>query len=608
MRNTLFFGLVILFLNSCSFQSSDNRLVKNGLTTASPSDSLETVKKFLDVHPNIDSFSFNSEIHWFRFPIKNVVPGQYALVVPDYQINRLQLFLVADSISRKEILVTGDEIPVSQYSNKARSNVAFIELTAGQKYEVYAKYSRPGNRPQLVMNLMSPSDYAKYSVRLEWSYGLIYGLLIIYVFLVLAVLIWTRDIKYFFFLLWVLSYLVYFSTTSGHLKFYVFPEMKENFSLIRLEFMLISMYAMTEFSLLYYNRRKSMIWVIWIWYGLFLWSITGILYEPLTGKSMFQGNEKAYIYLIRGIFFSFITLQSYLSVKWIIKNKSISFLSIVFVLYLFNMFLYLYQTVYLDNVDFDYFILATVWFLILEILSIAGGLSYYLMKDNQRNLYLLQQNTLLKKEINRVYFTVQEQEKRRIAREIHDDILNRLSMLLLLSRDGYLSQNLLVERLRQLSKDVKLYTLGLYPIWVRKMDISEMIDQNIQELSNALNLKLNKQISNDLPVLTTTVKLQLFRIMYEFISNSGKYADAKNVHLSIVYYHGSQELILNIYDDGKGLETNHKVGLGLKSIQNRVSILNGKMSIQNKPSFGLEWTIIIPLQNAHLGELQHQSL
>jgi signal transduction histidine kinase len=550
---------------------------------------------FFNEHPNIDSFSFNSEIQWFRFPIRTYRPGEYVLVVPDYQINYLKLFLVTDSNIHEEILVTGDEIPVSQYSNKSRSNVALIWLKEGHNYDVYAQYSRQGNRPQLVMNLMSPSDYAKYSVRLEWSYGLIYGLLIIYVFLVLAVLIWTRDIKYFFFLLWVLSYLVYFSTTSGHLKFYVFPEMKENFSLIRLEFMLISMYAMTEFSLLYYNRRKSMIWVIWIWYGLFLWSITGILYEPLTGKSMFQGNEKAYIYLIRGIFFSFITLQSYLSVKWIIKNKSISFLSIVFVLYLFNMFLYLYQTVYLDNVDFDYFIL-------------AGGLSYYMMKDNQRNLYLLQQNTLLKKEINRVYFTVQEQEKRRIAREIHDDILNRLSMLLLLSRDGYLSQNLLVERLRQLSKDVKLYTLGLYPIWVRKMDISEMIDQNIQELSNALNLKLNKQISNDLPVLTTTVKLQLFRIMYEFISNSGKYADAKNVHLSIVYYHGSQELILNIYDDGKGLETNHKVGLGLKSIQNRVSILNGKMSIQNKPSFGLEWTIIIPLQNAHLGELQNQGL
>ncbi len=586
---------MIFFLNSCNFQRHENRLIKDGLTVASPKTSLEEIMVFFNEHPNIDSFSFNSEIQWFRFPIRTYRPGEYVLVVPDYQINYLKLFLVTDSNIHEEILVTGDEIPVSQYSNKSRSNVALIWLKEGHNYDVYAQYSRQGNRPQLVMNLMSPSDYAKYSVRLEWSYGLIYGLLIIYVFLVLAVLIWTRDIKYFFFLLWVLSYLVYFSTTSGHLKFYVFPEMKENFSLIRLEFMLISMYAMTEFSLLYYNRRKSMIWVIWIWYGLFLWSITGILYEPLTGKSMFQGNEKAYIYLIRGIFFSFITLQSYLSVKWIIKNKSISFLSIVFVLYLFNMFLYLYQTVYLDNVDFDYFIL-------------AGGLSYYMMKDNQRNLYLLQQNTLLKKEINRVYFTVQEQEKRRIAREIHDDILNRLSMLLLLSRDGYLSQNLLVERLRQLSKDVKLYTLGLYPIWVRKMDISEMIDQNIQELSNALNLKLNKQISNDLPVLTTTVKLQLFRIMYEFISNSGKYADAKNVHLSIVYYHGSQELILNIYDDGKGLETNHKVGLGLKSIQNRVSILNGKMSIQNKPSFGLEWTIIIPLQNAHLGELQNQGL
>lgn len=608
MKLKLISIFIALLLGGCSFQGAKNRLIKTGLTMASRESKINEISQFFRQNPGIDSFSFNSEIHWFRFPIVDFDEGENALVVPDYQINVLKLFLITDSNHYEEILITGDEIPVSQYSTKSRSNMAIVRLSKEHHYEVLARYSRTGNRPQLVVNVMSVDDYIIYSSKLEWAYGLIYGLLIVYMFLVLSVWIWTFDAKYFFFLLWVLSYLVYFSTTSGHLKFYVFPEMRENFSLIRLEFMLLSMYAMTEFSLLYYKQRKQMIWVVWIWYGLFLWSIVGILYEPLTGKSMFQGHEKAYIYLIRGIFFSFITFQSYLSIKWIIKHKSISFLTILFVLYLFNMFLYLYQTIYLDTVDFDYFILATVWFLVLEILCIAGGVSYFLMENSQKNLSLLQQNTLLKKEINRVYFSVQEQEKKRIAREIHDDILNRLSMILLLHRDGFLKQQSLVERLRQLSKDVKLYTLGLYPIWVQRMSILEIIDQNIEELTLALNLKLHKQVHSDLPTMSTTLKLQLFRIMFEFISNSGKYANAQSIFLSISYFRGSQELVLIIYDDGKGLAEDHKTGLGLKSIQNRVSILNGKMSIQNKPSFGLEWTIIIPLQNAHLGELQNQGL
>lgn len=608
MMFRILIGLMILLLNSCEFQRQENRLIKNGLTISPSNATLEEMQAFFKVHPNIDTFSFNSEIHWFRFPVDMFTPGENALVVPDYQINYLKLFLVSDSTLPQEILLTGDEIPVSQYSTKSRSNIALVHLESGRKYEVYAQYSRVGNRPQLVVNLMSVPHYTQYSMNLEWSYGLIYGLLIIYLLLVLSVLIWTSDVKYFFFLLWVLSYLVYFSTTSGHLKFYLFPDMQENFSLIRLEFMLISMYTMTEFSLHYYNIRKSMIWVIWIWGGLFLWSVVVILCEPLTGKSMFLGHEKAYIYLIRGIFFGFISWQSYLSIRWMLKKKAVSFLFVIFILYLFNMFLYLYQTVYLDNVDFDYFILATVWFLILEILSIAGGISYYLMKNSKKNIFLLQQNTILKKEINRVYFNVQEQEKRRIARELHDDILNRLSMLLLLSRDGFMPKDLLVDRLRQLSRDVKLYTLGLYPIWVKKMSITEIIEQNIIELSQALGLKLNVWASPQIPELSTTVKIQLFRIMYEFISNSGKYANAQEVFLNLNYYEGTAELGLNIYDNGIGIAANHKLGLGLKSIQNRVSILNGKMSIQNKPSFGLEWTIIIPLQNAHLGEFQHQSL
>lgn len=603
MRRLLFWCLISVLIHSCNFQDSENRLIKEGLVVSEPNVTATEIQQFFNSHPSIDSFSMNGEFHWFKFSIDKFTPGQNALVVPDYQINMLRLFLVVDSIIQEEILVTGDEIPVSQYSHKSRSNVAILNLEKNREYQVFAQYLRPGNRPQLNINLMSIPEYTKYSISLEWSYGIIYGLLIVYLFLVLSVLIWTTDIKYFFFLLWVLSYLVYFSTTSGHLKFYVFPEMGESFSLIRLEFMLISMYSMTEFSLIYYKCRNSLKWVIWIWYALFLWSLIVILCEPITGKSMLDGNAKAYIIFIRGIFFSFITLQSYLSIKWVIKNKTISFLSVLFVLYLLNMFLYLYQTVYLDNVDFDYFILATVWFLVLEILSIAGGVSYYLMKDSQKNLALLQQNTQLKKEINRVYFTVQEQEKRRIASEIHDDILNRLSMVLLLSRDGYLSQSNLVERLRTLSKDVKLYTLGLYPIWVKRMSLLEIINQNIQELCKALNLTLIYNISDELPKLNTTLKLQIFRIIFEFISNSGKYAQANFIHLTLDFNPETNEMFLTIFDDGKGLEMNHKPGLGIISIQNRVSIINGKMNIQNRPGIGLGWTITIPLQNMDLGEI-----
>jgi signal transduction histidine kinase len=62
-------------------------------------------------------------------------------------------------------------------------------------------------------------------------------------------------------------------------------------------------------------------------------------------------------------------------------------------------------------------------------------------------------------------------------------------------------------------------------------------------------------------------------------------------------------MFLTIFDDGKGLEMNHKPGLGIISIQNRVSIINGKMNIQNRPGIGLGWTITIPLQNMDLGEI-----
>ena len=92
--------------------------------------------------------------------------------------------------------------------------------------------------------------------------------------------------------------------------------------------------------------------------------------------------------------------------------------------------------------------------------------------------------------------------------------------------------------------------------------------------------------------------LVVFRIIQELVNNTLKYAQATQIHMELNDKNGT--LNFTYRDDGKGFDLNDNIngkGLGLRSIDNRVAMINGKIETQTSPGKGLYVYIQIPDKN-----------
>jgi two-component system sensor histidine kinase DegS len=206
----------------------------------------------------------------------------------------------------------------------------------------------------------------------------------------------------------------------------------------------------------------------------------------------------------------------------------------------------------------------------------------------------------------------QEEERQRIARDIHDGPAQSMSNVVmkaeicerLVETDPVKAKSelrILKSIVRNTLQDVRRIIYDLRPMSLDDLGLIPTLQRHIityQEESNTNVLFKTKGIYKDLkPLISSTV----FRLVQEAISNIKKHASAKNVEIDIEFL--EKELILNIFDDGKGFDVsainikNHNIngGFGLLSMRERVELLGGKFEISSVIGKGTALNIIIPL-------------
>jgi signal transduction histidine kinase len=114
-------------------------------------------------------------------------------------------------------------------------------------------------------------------------------------------------------------------------------------------------------------------------------------------------------------------------------------------------------------------------------------------------------------------------------------------------------------------------------------------------LTKKINIVLNADAELD-ELLADSQKLMIFRILQEALNNIIKYAKATTVYISI--RKKENDIDLKIVDDGVGFELDtNKKGIGLKNIQNRVYLANGKLLVDTAPGKGCKIMINFPIKN-----------
>ncbi|NJN69909.1 MAG: PAS domain S-box protein [Nitrospira sp.] len=225
-----------------------------------------------------------------------------------------------------------------------------------------------------------------------------------------------------------------------------------------------------------------------------------------------------------------------------------------------------------------------------------------------RNQMELSQQQAQLEELTSKLLTAQEHERRRIARDLHDDVSQRLAALVLevASVENHPSivpselahaLTILRQGLEQVSDDVHSLAYRLHPSLLEHAGLCPAVEDHVQQVSRRTGLPIRLKmagIPNTVPLDHATC---LFRVMQESVQNVVKHAQAT---LVTVQLRGSSKgLGLSVTDNGKGFNLVnlrvHEQGLGLSSMEERLRQLHGFFRIQSRLSQGAKICAWVPI-------------
>ena len=205
----------------------------------------------------------------------------------------------------------------------------------------------------------------------------------------------------------------------------------------------------------------------------------------------------------------------------------------------------------------------------------------------------------------------QEEERKRVAREIHDGPAQAMANVVLRAElcEKLLLKNReqVVEELRGLKlavkeslQEIRRIIFNLRPMTLDDLGLVPTIKRYLTELKEREGFEVKLEVRGKEKRLANTYEVALFRLIQESLNNARKYAQAKQVCVSITTTETS--IIVKVSDDGKGFDLQKilndvagKTSFGVLSMKERVELLNGKITIDTAIGAGTRITAELPL-------------
>jgi len=197
----------------------------------------------------------------------------------------------------------------------------------------------------------------------------------------------------------------------------------------------------------------------------------------------------------------------------------------------------------------------------------------------------------VKKEYGEHMLSLQEQDRERLAEELHDNIISQLNIIRLTINEKKPEElNVDLKRSMQMIREL---SHNLTPPDLNEIDLADLIadylvpiNKNIEVIFH--HLTIEKAISNP-------VKLNIFRIIQELITNILKHAEATRVDVSLRI--SLNYLMLTIEDNGRGfIIGNHSGGIGLRNVHSRAQKIKAIYKLKTKPEKGTKFIACMAIQ------------
>ncbi len=202
----------------------------------------------------------------------------------------------------------------------------------------------------------------------------------------------------------------------------------------------------------------------------------------------------------------------------------------------------------------------------------------------------------------------QEEERSRLARDLHDDTiqslvaLTRKAQLTKMSLNGQPEAGQLGEMEEmtiQIIDDLRRVARDLRPIYLEELGLAQALKMLAQDVGTKLNIPIAFTITGSEQRLSKDVELALYRIAQETMSNVVHHARASHAEVHLDFTSGA--VALTITDDGRGFDVPDNLAdlapeghYGLLGLYERAELVGGRLTIQSEPNQGTCMTIKLP--------------
>lgn len=243
-------------------------------------------------------------------------------------------------------------------------------------------------------------------------------------------------------------------------------------------------------------------------------------------------------------------------------------------------------------------IIYTSFFFILLAVGLILFFYYSRKKIIQQEIEKKDLEITYQKELLSSVIITQEDERKRIAQDLHDDISSKLNIVALnshlLNRPHLtgnevqeITQNIIDLTGKALDSSRKI-AHGLLPPVLEKFGLQAGVEELCLEFRNSKAVQVSYSCATSFDMLDNDRHLHVFRILQELMNNSVRHGKAALI--TIVFDEQEGHKTCHYKDDGKGFEINslaNKKGLGLKNIESRVAFLNGTITVESAENRGV---------------------
>jgi signal transduction histidine kinase len=530
---------------------------------------------------------------WFYVKVSNQA-GNY-LQVGNPHINNIRIY----SIKNNEPLLAYESGDYFKFNQRTLNEPDFWfqipSLTSGLLIEVDKK----GESLELPIRVFEGKEMTQYLSNQKMAYGFFIGWMVFLVLLNFFLWASLRDNIHLFYILFVSSSAIWVIANWGLGFQYFWPNYPEMANKARPLFSTSSFIFILELSRRYFaSIEKKPLYngfirilqlLLLLLLGIFVVSNITLANE---GIRFFMLSVANILWLVSTLTILFFIIMGYKKAKTISLFFLAAFMALAIFIFLIILSQYNVQeswVFFINKYGSSIGILANSTILSF---GLTQRYNYYKKEREQAQQELTLERSL---QADRL-IQAQEEERSRLARELHDGLGGLLGSIRIgafnkLKQDAP-NQSWIDIQLSEAIEDLRNIAHNLMPVNLPEKGLVAILEKTVARwnLSNEFITHLDCTINNRYPL---AVEAGLYRIVSELIYNVKKHAHASDVYISLWEETNSQTITLLVEDNGTGFIPNKSEGIGLKNIRYRVEYLGGKILIDSNPK-GTSIVIEIP--------------